>query len=393
MSVYSNLNIQTKIVRVAYHSNARTEFRFERDAPCLSNIRLMNIGCSQTGGTDVKYPISSGVGSLIKHISLYCGNQLISQLRDANKYLAFHYCNDSNDNELAKTNILAQNGLGYLTLANKLTRMGNQTNLTGDVSTTPVGWIRLDECLHFLKSTSQVPCDVGDWRLVIEWSSSLTNFNHQSGSYVAPTSIEIVEPMVVCDFILGAKSPSDLIVQYWDLESDRIVIPAIPPAVTTPDATKAKMNGFDTKTVGRMLLVNDMPEFPNAGLGIDKSVPQLDEKIQMTVNGKKKFAFDGITNLNKTQMLNDAWGAMCCPFFNNQYGLAGATDIYGVNTNMDGFSYGGVKMQQRIQDLQVEYTRTRGAENWHKEQFDLLIFGEVAKQFLHKGGKTVVVNA
>ena len=391
MSLYSDRKIKTKIIRVAYHNNSRSEFRLNLNSPCLSNMRLLNIGSAQTGGTNVSYNVGNGVGSLFQHISLYCGNQLVSQLRNVHQWLAFDYCNKSNTEELSKTNVLKQNALGFLTLQDKITRQQSQTYLTGDVETTPTGWIRLDDCLHFLKSTAQVPCDVAEWRVVIEWTKDLTNFNGQAVGYVAPTKLQICEPILVVDEINEAKSPNQIAVSYWDLETDRIIINAVGAGVA--QTTKAKMDGYNSKVVGRMLMVNSQPLHLNAGLGFDRSVPMLNEKIQFVLNGKKFLAFDGITPQNKTQMLNDVYGAMNCAFGNDKTALAGSANIYGANTDMAGFAYGGVKLAQRVFELQWEYTRTGGATAPYQDAFNFMVFGEVAKQFAYKGGKAIVANA
>jgi len=394
MSLYSDKQIQTKLVRVAYHSNSRSEFRLPNANPCLSNIRIINVGAAQTGGTHVFYPVTSGVCSLINQISLYCDNQLVSQVRDAHKLYAFLNCRQTNNEELSRTSELKHTGLGYLVLENEQTRIVGQTPLTNDVNTTPRGWVALDNALRFLQGTTQVPTDVENWRVVIEWSKDLTNFNAGTAGHVNPTSIEICEPVLILDGVVGTKSPNEIEVRYWDLESDRIVITDVPaPQAGVVQSVNAKMDGFNKKFVGRMLLQNDMAEHLNLFMGNDRSIPQLAERINLTVNGMKMLSFDGISVNNKTQMLNDTWGAMCCAFFNDKTELEGSADIYGANTNMDGFGYGGISLSQRVNDLQWQYERTGDANVSHNSAFNFMVYAEVAKQFSYKSGKVIVANA
>ena len=142
-----------------------------------------------------------------------------------------------------------------------------------------------------------------------------------------------------------------------------------------------------------MLLINDMNQHPNIDMGIDRSIPQLDEQMQFTLNGKKLLPFNGMTAQNKTQMVNDYWGSLCCSFFNDKPELAGYLLVYGDKTNIEGFSFGALKLHRRVDELQVEYTRTAGGTPSTDDPFNLVVYGEVAKQLAWKDGKMIVVNA
>ena len=108
MSIYSQENMTTEIVRPVYHNNNRTEFELPRKV-CLSNMRMINVGCSVTAPAGTFYPITSGCMSLIRNTYLYCNDNIeVSVLRNASKYLAFQNSRRANDEEYSLVSQLSQ---------------------------------------------------------------------------------------------------------------------------------------------------------------------------------------------------------------------------------------------------------------------------------------------
>jgi len=220
-------------------------------------------------------------------------------------------------------------------------------------------------------------------RLVVEWNGDLNNFF----ATAPPTSIGILEPQLVYDEVVGAKT-KDQTIPYYSLEDDRAVISAVGAGLT--EVTRFKIDGFNKKNVRRMLMINNLRGSLNDKVGIDRSVPQLDEKISVTMNGKKQLPFNGITSENKQQMVNDIWGSQCYSFGSNFVGMTGAASLYDTNAQIAAYSYGALDIKQTVDEMQFEYTRTGGSTAELQDAFDFLVFAEVSKVLSIKGGKVVL---
>ena len=386
MSLYSSSQIKTHILRPSYHNSKRTEWRLP-NVVLLSNIRMLGVGCTQTGGTDVKYNLSAGVKSLFQNIYLYHDNQLVCGLREAHHWLGFTNSLHGNEEQVGRQTFTARSGTGYqLDDNDEVSIVGGVGNtVTGSEATTSKGQMFLDEALSFLRDVRQVPCDKMNVRLVIEWNTALNNFFATAN----PTSISILEPQLIVDEVVGAKSPNQVTLPYYSLENGRAVISAVAVGVTFTD--KFKIDGFNRKNVRRMLFINNMTSAPGSELGVDQSVPQLEEKISILMNGKKMLPFSGITPENKQQMVNDIFGRMCFAIADNFVGLEGAADIYDTNAQTLGFSYGALDVKQRVEGgMQFEYTRTGGSVALFQDAFDFLVFAEVQKVLSIKQGKVIL---
>ena len=389
MSIYSQENMKTTIVRATYHNNTRSEFQLPNKV-CLSNIRMINVGCAVPDSAianGCRYPMASGVGGLIQNIFLYANdNQVVSQLRNANKYLAYHNSRRGNDEEYALVSELSQSALGFSQdLDHKINFTANKP-LTADVNTTPKGWLLVSDCLGFLQATTAVPSDVCNMRIVIEWSSSdLLNFAVDDVT-VATNSMTIAEPQLIVDVVEGAKS-GNVQVSYWDIEDDRAVIPSVATGVKA--TTDFRLDGFTNKFVDKVLFVNNT-RTQNKYTGMDKSVPQPEENLEITLNGRVAVPFGGINTAKKQKMLNESWGQNNFPVGENLEGMVGAANLYENATGS--FSYGGMRWGKRVNELQMTYSRVGGAAAPQKDEFDYRIFAEVAKTFKLDKGRVLIAN-
>ena len=396
MSLYSNSKINTHIVRPIYHNKQRTEFRLPAKN-LLSNWRLVNVGCSVDAtavGNNVKYPVNSGCHCLFENIYLYANdNQLIASLRNAHQYLAVVDALQNNAEETSLTHYLTQNGMGFTVgVDGKIKMSADSPVLTGDVTTTPKGRLDLTTALKYLDYTKVVPCDVLDLRLVIEWSQSGTNFN-MDPTGPAVTITAIAEPELIVDEIDGA-SPQSGSVQYWNVENDRAVIDAVP-AGADPKETEFKLDGYDGKVVNRVLMLNNINSIPEQKTGIDRSVPQVGEEVDILLNGKQVIPFGGINSASKKQHLfNSTWGSMNFPLGCNMEGMDGVVDIY-TDANIPAFSYGGMSWADagRITDCQIKYKRFHGAIPAQQNSMNYIVFAEVGRAMEYKDSKVVVANA
>ena len=388
MSIYSQENMKTTIVRANYHNNNRTEFELPKKV-CLSNIRLINVGCAVPNSAvanGCRYPMLSGVGGLIQNIYLYANdNQVVSQLRNANKYLAYNNSRRENDEEYALVSQLSQSALGFSQdLDHKINFEANKP-LTDNVNTTPKGWFLLSDCLNFLQATTSVPSDVCNMRVVIEWNLDLLNFMVDDVG-VATTSMTISEPQMIVDVVENAKS-GNVQVSYWDIEDDRVVIPAV--ATGVKGTTDFRLDGFTNKFVDKVLFINST-RTQNKYTGMDKSVPQPEENLEITLNGSKLVPFGGINTAKKQKMLNESWGRSNYPVGENLEGMTAAANLYENATSS--FSYGGMRWGKRVNELQMTYSRVGGGAAPQKDEFDYRIFAEVAKTFKLDKGRVLIAN-
>ena len=84
---FYNASLKTHLVDPIYDtSKFQTEFRLQGDTVYLSNMRLLDVGC--TVDSAVAYNALAGAYSVIKSIHLYDGNQLLDQLLEANIWAA-----------------------------------------------------------------------------------------------------------------------------------------------------------------------------------------------------------------------------------------------------------------------------------------------------------------
>ena len=388
MSIYSQENITTEIVRASYHNNNRTEFQIPKKV-CLSNMRMINVGCSVPASAvanECRYPMASGVGAIIENIYLYANdNQVVSQMRNVNRYLAYQNSRRANDEEDALVSELSQSALGFSQDLDYKIKFTANEPLTADVNTTPKGWFLLSDALVFLQGTTSVPSDVCNMRVVIEWSSDLQNFA-VNNTAVATTSMSISEPQLICDVVQEAKS-GNVQVSYWDLENDRVVIPAVGAGVK--GTTDFKLDGFNNKFIDKVLFVNDT-RTQNKYTGMDKSVPQPEEVLEIVLNGAKLVPFNGISTEKKQHYLNNSWGQNNFPVGENLEGMVGVANLYENATSS--FSYGGMRFGKRVNELQMTYSRIGGATAPQKDEFDYRIYGEVAKTFKVDKGRVLIAN-
>ena len=211
----------------------------------------------------------------------------------------------------------------------------------------------------------------------------------------------------------------------WDtMEVDQIIIPA----VTAGDTQHViqKLNGFDNKTVSRMLMIKQtLPLEHNyetggvksLGFGVYNSFVQYKEKVNFNINSKPVFQNPLEEPGQKAQLLHDTWGKVnILPYANvGSQGLdkqgvvannrVGVPDLQG--NRFPSFKVGtqdfiAFACSKRVNNLELDYQRVGPTDagmddsNNLKAQNDSLmirIYGEVRKQISLKNGKILVSYA
>ena len=382
MSIYSQ-NITTEIVRASYHNNSRTIFKMPRK-PCLSNIRILNVGAAvepTAVSNNCKYSITSGAKSLVQNIYLLGDdNQEICSMREAHHWAGFENSLHANDEEADLVAPMVKSSLGFKQNTDHKIGFTENINLTSNPETTPKGMFYLADMLKYLSDVVQVPCDLASMRVVIEWSDNLKNFAINPATPV--TSFLIVEPQLCVDVIQNAKSPDDYQVSYYSMEQDRAVVQATASGLET----NFKLSGFNGKFVNRMLMVNDT-RTARQYTGMDKSTPMVGEALKLKVNGGE---LPPITQSLKQKVCADAWGQNNFPVGDNLSGMK-SNDIYQApQLPQKSFSYGGVQLATRVNELQIQFTRAVAGNAEQDDAFDYRVYAEVLKSMRIKNGNLVV---
>ena len=443
MSVFSS-SLKTAIIDPQFHSENRCEFRLEnRGQAYMPTLRIGNIGLSKTGVSPNAYHFGAGTSSVISRIRLMDGNEELDSLRNVAQWLTFKGALKTNSQNTNVFNHLNGDNQGWVYgETGELLEANTKQVRQGDVATT--GSLDLRECFGFLNNISHLSTNLfKNLRVIIEYVPN-TALQLLVNSQVAAdvTGILKVVPILICDEItdnaLVATLDRQLTSANWvAVEHDLANMPrAFDPAGATVATTatqrvQLRINGFQDKTVSRLLIAkcyeDTGPNGPNVNQGAvgPNEVKALGgygskalhrERFNIRLNGRNVLAGDGLTTpAQATMMLSDTWGALdMCPFQNTEncgrdtsYATT-ALNIVGINPTVpsvlttapaalntgtgpqQGYwisnsAWIGVPIQDRVSDLQIDLERvgtfstgtSSSAGNF--QALNLHIFGEVAK--------------
>lgn len=429
--MFHTSGIKNVLVDSVYdRTNFRTEFRFDPNQVYLSNMRLLNLGavCNNDVGETFSYNFLVGTYGIIKQITLYDGNETLSNLVDFNRYSAFKSFTTKNDDNNSVIKFLQVNNLGYVytdvdttdatdnrVTSGKIERLDGAGQLLNTEETTTKGWLSLRDCIPFLAASQYVPTNIfKNLRLVIEYDTNSQNFAKN-----AVQTFKSTEPFLCADMMVNSKVAEQMMMEYkslsWtDLETDRVVLPAILNATATvvnpSQEVKFNINGFNNKRVNRVVMCNqatsELTYKPDDNINAEfytdfsnmSSMGMLEQSLQVIVNGSNLFT-EPINSANKRlAVLVDNYGDATMPLgYGYVSGLTGESDATSLvsksleilnNTDYSVFNLGG----QRVQELVLEYKR-RGQFNStaslvnqrfqrFNQQLNLVLYGEVQKTLL-----------
>jgi hypothetical protein len=413
-------------------TNFRTEFRFDSNQVYLSNMRLVGLGAlSNNGALGTKFNYNSLVGTygIVKQITLYDGNETLSNMVDFNRYSAFKSFTTKNDDNNSVIKYLQQNNLGYvytgldvvdpadpptLSTVSNIQRLKDPGEILNTEETTGKGWLSLRDCIPFLSASQYVPTNVfKNLRLVVEYDTNSQNYAKN-----AQQSFTTIEPFLIADMMVNSKVAQQMMMEYkslsWvDVETDRVVLPSISPTDTSLNPVqevKFNVNGFNNKLVNRVVMCNQATsEFtfkPDNNINADSytdfsnigSMGMLNQSLQVVVNGSNLFTEPVDTANKRLAMVVDNYRDAVMPLgYAYTASLVGSTSATSVvtnslqilnNTDYSVFNLGG----QRVQELVLEYKRmgqylsTATAENQKVQRFNqqlnLVLYAEVQKQLV-----------
>ena len=421
MSFYTS-GVKSTILEPTFDiTNNRTEWRLPADGVYLSNMRICNLALT---GSETAYNRLVGAYGVIKSISLLDGNEMLDQLLIANMWMGFKLFNKSNNSSLNVERRLALNAVGYMFDNGSISDQIIEPSVTADNSKeTAKSYLSLKDVFSFFRNVDYVSTIYfRSLRIVIEYETNKVNLVTDTSH----TDLKTFEdPLLIMDEVVNdavrKANASFKGVAFLSIESDTayIPLPTTLPASTAPvvQTENILLKGFDNKYVSRMLicftprtekvLVGKANEvLANGYIG---SYASINSKLQLRINGMNKLAGEGITRPNqRLAMLNDTFGNCNAVPGGNDIGMFATTDyfIYGgddeetrtaLQLQYTGTAdYHGILVADRIQDLQVAFTRTLqydevGSADSGTTQFNdalrMTVFAEVQKAIVpRKGG-------
>lgn len=396
MSIYND-GVKTHIIDPVYFSNQRAEFRLESDKIYLTNWRMVNIGVTGVAGSKT-YSGITGAVACIKNIALYDNNVLLDQILDVPKWCGFKSFNNSNaDSQDLESNLRKSrmgNCLqGYDTVADGSKKRIDEwevrpalTGKTGDsLATYPKegdrAFLRLKDVFPILQNLNG-SIDTSffkELKIVVEFSDDHTEFMKSND---AP--LQMTQPLLIVDEVVSENGKSRFAgfqgATYYSIENDRVIVPAITTAsgiisnvVPTPIQQRTfNVNGFNNKTVGRILVVKTplLPSTYTTGGSIDRIGPNgssgmMSEEFQMRVGGASVLAGKGITlESEKLAYLTDTWGTCSvAPMMNGgtvyyapEVENRGSTFLGG-DKDLNVTDYIGLNVGKYVESLEIDYQR------------------------------------
>lgn len=419
MSVYTS-DITTRFVDPVFDKqNFRSEFRLQDDTAYLSNMRLTGLGIQTSAGNE--YNGLLGAVGCIKAITLYDGNVVLDSLKEASLWNAFKSYNNSNDYNVSMNRFLKHNNLGFVASGNQTVdasnnnrlilsepkiRTQNPSNVNGDQA-----WVSLKQMLPFLGSSMVVPTTLfKKLRIVVEWKSVA-----ESNDVIKQTN-QITNTYSDCVLVVDEINPGDVRdslmssykgVAYRPIEHDRVFVDAVTGMVdAAPEVqqqNKYNVAGFNNKTLHSLTVVQTPQDATTYRTGTTNteysnqgSMSQWKPQYQFRVNGANKLERNGWTGKNqRLAHLSDIMGECNTIPGNNMVHLTEGANCMDNSTSRIGtLDYTSVSIEDRIQELQIDFTRTGVYNNANtSQQLALNLFGEVDKAVVpNKNGYSVVYN-
>lgn len=401
--MYSGGKVKCEILDATHdRSNFRSEWKLDRrDNGYLSNMRLVNVGVEGAGGAN--YNILCGVMGVIKRIRLMDGKTELCSLREANRWLGFkNLLHPNSVNESVSQDVL-KNKIGYhqnsdLQIGQKLPA----EPITADASTTPNGHIDLREVLPLLNKIEYLDTKTfPNLKLVVEYETNINNVVNNTANPVSTIQPDLIVDVVMDDGLASQMSSESSGVIVWnEIEHDEYILPA---SVAVQPPINHRINGFNNKNLERMVIVktnlnpaDDVNANAVRGAGNMGSISNVDEKINVNVNGKSTFTYNGVEGDNsRLALMNDTWGEMNVFVGANKENLRNVDNLVEDGVNLKGtYDYFGCYIGEEIKDLQISHGR-KGIPNGgnplnaNNDQ-RVHIYGEITKSLVIKGGEYVV---
>ena len=412
MSFYSSGQIRSELIEpVVHNENDRSEFRIR--GTVLSNLKILNLGRLGTA-TEGNYNALTGALGGVRNVYLYDGKTLLTGMRNFNDYIAFKNVKGSNADHAEVDRFLLRHQIGYQNnYLQSETKYARKTAIKNDLNANTVpatdtsnnaerAYLQLKACMVMLQSVEVLSENVfPQLRLVIEYDSrkprSLKKTNIAASSNC--------RPLLAVDRVMDEKMANQMVNEIqsfsWsEYEYDQINVTAATNGVTS--LTNKRLLGFNGKFLDRMRIRKGFASASDqeagnsvVGYGANASFNCYQEKFQVRVNGRSLFPRSGLEGSNrKLAMLHDSYGSVNIKEDDNAVLIAACPNH--TDSTAGAGNHFGVAIGERIDDLQVEFSRTgktSTAPSPHIAALNLMVEGEVIKQLSFSNGKYLISYA
>ena len=411
--------LKTHYLNPVYHSNVKTVFKLP-EAVLRSEMLLMNIGAENDQSNNYYYQWLNGCLGLIDSVSLQVNGQPIDELTEAHSWLAFQQMRKSNEQNRSVEHNTVGTRWGFGVEKYDRGAGVNQALLgfkeneplirpQGVLAPERLGMLNLSRCLGLLRDSEMLP-PMANVSVVIRWRTDAQNvFEGNTQANTAVVS-KINEPSLFVNEVVDEKLTRELSnkavqIPHFSMERDSVRVAAVVDGDES-GTQLFRVSGFQNKFVRRCVLVNEFLKTV-AGAGADRvvkhndcSASMHDERWNLRVNNANLFTGRGVFSENrKLDTLADAWGPINILQSTQYDGLHQANNLLtGSNAeNLRGrVSYGGCKVGQRINDLQIQYSRTGSTipkDSMGTSEFTLACWAEVGKVVNVSHGRVNVAYA
>ena len=416
MAFYTQ-NVKTEIYNSVFdQANYRSEFRLDSDKLYLSNMRILNLGLTAATLGDGRYNLVNGVGSVIKNIFLYDGQQILDKVINFADYSAFQSYNKSNQHNSDIAKLLARNGLGfvYSREPNAQAAASNPILITETFPNAPhkPQVLQEDTAMGFLNLQSVFPLLKGAGGLQFIHTGLFKNLRvvieyNVKGSVVEaiPVGEKTTLPILVADCVDdGGASAAKYLKEFkgvtWisnELETVNLPAPSVGELAALSQSLKMRLTGALGKTVNYMLIQSKGGEEVSELYGNHGSETMIDASFQIFCNGSSILPESGIAKPNeRLALLHDTFGVCNSHTCSNELPVYGASSIVDNEAARCGrLDYFGCVINKKVTALDLAYSRgvTANAtiDGRYSQPLTFNVFYGILKAIvLDKGGYSVI---
>jgi hypothetical protein len=378
------MDFRKSIIDAELHTNQRSVFRIPK-VPVSPKLVVANVGMY---GVAHRPSIRAGVFELIKKITVLSSGRVVAQLREVGDYMGFEML--KKDNSIHKFYLLQKENTAGGFIANrgsgKITvQHDNTTEFTAAEANTPTYMINLHEVIGFFRQARFqkliLPTQMMDLSIEIEWNM--------------PANGIPVRPTLVYDEYLGKDAPTSMKLLYPEVRYDAY---AIPGSGGNAQEVKYRLNGFDNRYIGKVLIVNkggSNYQIAGAGsTGVFNSSAQNAEHFDFYIDGKELFPYGGLTENMKSSQLTATFGNLNIPIMANLSITDGnfRGDVYnGTGGIVGSYGYNAFEYDDKVyKAFNVVYRRGAKAAAPLQQAFTQQYFAQGFKQVeFNKFGVTV----
>jgi hypothetical protein len=414
-------SVKTHLLDPTVMNNSRAEFRLP-EGYLASTLKLVDLGVYDTNATAASglyYPHINGCLAAINKLSLFADGLLIDEIQELQSLGAIRSLQTTNQGQEDIHRFELQNGANiglsepgvysygsqkqtggwdsdyYARDSGDVRRHNYQVQVASASIDQQSGCLLLNQYLEFLNSVQVLP-NLPNLRLVIEWKTTASDFYNDGSAttpVVTPTVLPI-RPTLIVDEIIGApEGRPDVEIPFLANIVERFVVSAVADGVTKLDTFRS--GAFKARHVKDLTFYNKVTASDSWWLAKNRSPAMHNEVIQLVLNGSTYLPAQGIDQeATKLQYFNDTQGPLnlCTASWLDDV-VDGSGNVVDDNTIKHNFSVTSVGINQVIERLDIQYTRTGNSVYGSTQQkldqvdtFTLLCFGRVAKKVSMRGG-------